>query len=128
MDITKTLGVLKKGRTTSEFVAMVIAGLFAGLSSLGMLDISKETIDSVATGVGEAVSTYQASKTGSVSVIDGLIRIVGLIVGGNVVSSYIKSRGDAKSSQALAVAKSLLLQAEKEQLKLDEPKKEVLNE
>lgn len=111
MDLLKLVGMAKKGRTTSEFVTMIIAGLFTGGISTGLLDFSPDTVQAVSQAVGQGVETVQAVQGGELSTIDGLIRIVGLVVGGQVVSSYIKSRGDGKSAHVMAIAQAMTIKA-----------------
>ena len=123
MDILKVIGALKKGRTTSEFVVAVVGTILTGGVGLGVIDFTPDQIQAVTAGVGEATETVTALKQADITLAEALIHIVGLIVGGHIMATYIKSRGDAKSAQMLAIAKTMIGKLDKVDLDVDKPLK-----
>ena len=130
MDIGKIIGLIgtmKKGRTTSEFVTTIIGGLLMGGVGTGLIDFTPDQMQAVTANVGDAVQTVTALKQADITMAEALIHIVGLIMGGHIVSTYIKSRGDSKAAHYLAMAKAVAAKIEELQ-KAGEGTQEVLTE
>jgi hypothetical protein len=104
--------VMKKGRTTSEFASMIVGGVFTMGVASGIIDLSPEQVELATTNVVEGAGVIKSVTQGSGGIIDGLMRIVALIVGGQLASNYIKSRGNAKSAQAMVAVKGAMKELE----------------
>jgi len=118
--------VMKKGRSTTEFGSLVVGGAFTALVASGIIDLSPDQIELATTNVVEGAGIVQQVATGSGGIMDGVIRLVALVVGGQMVSAYIKSRGNTKSAQAMVAVKAAL--GELEEFKNREKKGDIDNE
>lgn len=85
----------KPGRKTSEFVLTVTTAIISGSIGLGIIDPQLIEFGT------QALETVQnSSNTDSIQgITDAVFKIVALVVGGNVVSNYTKSRGAAKQGK-----------------------------
>lgn len=96
---------MKSGYKTTEFYVTIATGLVTAAVALGFIDISSvnEIADKL-TAVqefdfqGDAQVNQLAEATKGMG--DTVSRLVSLVVGGNVVNKYIKSRGDSKNPNA----------------------------
>lgn len=89
--------LLKPGSRSTEFWATAIKAGLCGLISLGVIDPQViEFTTGAIQDVQQTVSQVNVDSSSLNGVFDTLFKMVALVVGGNVVSNYSKSRGMAK--------------------------------
>ena len=84
---------IKPGKSSTEFYYTLAGTIFTLLVTTGI--INPETAAVLQQGTDIVQSTDLTSIN---AIIDGAIKIIAIVMGGSMVSSYSKSRGAAKSA------------------------------
>ena len=129
INVINKIEMLKKGKTTTELAATIVFGLLTGSISLGWLGISPDDVVQITHTTGAVVEAGKNALHGSGSPMDTLLRIVAIIMAGNVISNYIKSRGTTKAAHVSDIINALITEMNntKELAKTDAPKEEKTN-
>lgn len=112
INIIEKAKLLKSGKIRTESFATLAMGILSGAISLGWFDITPEEASQIVHNTGQAVSTGKDIISGNVSLFDGILRIVALIIGGQVVTAYVKGRSDTKTAQITSIIQAIVKEME----------------